>query len=93
MLKGDLVAALHAAFPEHLKKDIEAVVDVVFETMAEALKAGRRIEIRGLGSFCLHPQKGRTFVNPKTGRRTECPPGYRIVFKPGKELRNNGRPG
>ena len=88
MLKKDLVEELHKKYPKYLKKDLEAVVTTIFETMTDALKQGRRIEIRGLGSMCLHKQKGRDFVNPKTGKFTKCPPNHRIVFKPGRELRN-----
>jgi nucleoid DNA-binding protein len=39
-----------------MKKDLETVVDVVFDAMISALKEKRRIEIRGIGSFSLHRQ-------------------------------------
>ncbi len=87
MLKQDIANELRTLFPEHLKKDISAVVELTFEAMTKALEDGRRIEIRGFGSFALHKQKGREFINPKTGSLTKCPPNYRIVFKPGKDLK------
>jgi len=58
--------------------------------MISALGEKRRIEIRGIGSFSLNRQKGREFVNPKTGLLTICPSSYRVVFKAGKDLRSNG---
>jgi len=88
ILKKELVLRIHKKFPAHLKKDINAVVDIIFVAMTEALTSGRRIEIRGFGSFSLHKQKGREFINPKTKQHTVCPPNYRIVFKPGKWLNN-----
>lgn len=87
VLKGDFVVRLQQDFSQHLKKDLETVVDVVFDTMISALKEKRRIEIRGIGNFSLHSQKGREFVNPKTGLLTICPASYRVVFKTGKDLR------
>lgn len=89
MLKGDFVVRLQQDFSQHLKKDLETVVDVVFDTMISALKEKRRIEIRGIGNFSLHSQKGRKFVNPKTGRLTTCPASYRVVFKTGKDLKSS----
>jgi integration host factor subunit beta len=90
ILKGDLVVQLQQGFSQHLKKDLETIVDVVFDAMISALKEKRRIEIRGIGSLSLHRQKGREFVNPKTGLLTVCPSSYRIVFKAGKDLRSDG---
>ncbi len=88
ILKNELAMRIHRNFPAHLKKDINTVVDIIFFAMSEALTEGRRIEIRGFGSFSLHKQKGREFVNPKTKKYTICPPNYRIIFKPGKWLNN-----
>ncbi len=89
MLKRDLVVRLEQRFPQHFKKDLEAVVDLIFDVMTSALEEGRRIEIRGFGSFSIHVQKGREFVNPKTGSLTICPSSHRIVFKAGKDLRSD----
>lgn len=88
ILKSDLVVRLQQSFSQHMKKDLETVVDLVFDTMISALEEKRRIEIRGIGSFSLHSQKGRKFVNPKTGLLTECPSSYRVVFKAGKDLKS-----
>jgi nucleoid DNA-binding protein len=88
VLKGDFVVRLQQDFSQHLKKDLESAVDVVFDTMISALKEKRRIEIRGIGNFSLHVQKGREFVNPKTGLLTICPESYRVVFKTGKDLKS-----
>jgi nucleoid DNA-binding protein len=87
MLKRDLVVRLQESFPEHLKKDLEIAVDLVFDAMTSALKERKRIEIRGFGSLWVKRQNGREFTNPKTGVFTRCPPNERIVFRPGKDLR------
>jgi len=92
ILKGDFVVRLQQGFSQHLKKDLETVVDVVFDAMISALKEKKRIEIRGIGSFSLHRQKGRKFINPKTGGLTVCPSSYRVVFKTSKDLKSNSLP-
>lgn len=86
LLKGDLVARLKGHFPEILKKDLNYVADIVFDGISDALKDGRRVEIRGFGSISIHQQKGRSFINPRNNTLTECPANRRIVFKPSKAL-------
>ena len=88
LLKRDIVDQLHRVNSQHLKKDIGDVVDLVFETLAGTLAEGGRVEIRGFGSFAVHGQKGRRFVNPKTGKAVDLPDGHRVVFKPGKDLKD-----
>jgi len=87
MLKADLVRMLKAEFPEYTNADLKEVLDLVFDQMSAALCRGHRIEIRGFGSFAVHVQKKREFINPKNGRLTCCPERYRIVFRPGKNLK------
>lgn len=86
LLKGDLVARLKENFPDFFKKDLNDVVDTIFDSISETLKEGRRVEIRGLGSLSIHQQKGRNFINPRNNVLTECPANRRIVFKPSKAL-------
>ena len=88
MLKKELADMVHRQFPDYLKEDIREVVDIVFEEMANALEQGRRIEIRGFGSFALHDQKAKRFTNPKTGKTITCPANKRIVFRAGKDIRS-----
>ena len=55
--------------------------------MSDALSSGRRIEIRGFGSFSLHFRPPRMGRNPKTGEPVSLDGKYVPHFKPGKELR------
>lgn len=69
------------------RKKAEAVVNTVFDTMAETLVDGGRIEIRGFGSFVsksYEPYQGR---NPRTGEPISVAPKRLPFFKVGKELR------
>ncbi len=87
MLKSDITKRLKKLHPEFTLSELREIVDLVFEQMALSLEEGRRVEIRGFGSFSLHRQKERRFINPKTGEKTFCPWNYRIVFRPGKDLK------
>jgi len=86
-LKADLVRRLKAEFPDYTNADLKDVVDLVFEQMCQSLCNCQRIEIRGFGSFTVHGQKERRFINPRNGKVTCCPERYRIVFRPGKKLK------
>ena len=55
--------------------------------MSKSLILGRRIEIRGFGSFTLHYRAPRKAHNPKTGERVVTEAKYSPHFKPGKALR------
>jgi integration host factor subunit beta len=69
------------------QEDVVVAVNVIIESMQNALGRGERIEIRGFGAFSLRERKGRTGRNPRTGETVEIPTCYKVHFKPGKELR------
>ena len=56
--------------------------------MNHALSTGKRIEIRGFGSFSLHKRPQRMGRNPKTGESVALAEKHVPHFKPGKELRD-----
>jgi len=55
--------------------------------MSVSLSSGRRIEVRGFGSFGLNYRPPRQGRNPKTGDRVKVPAKYAPHFKAGKDLR------
>ena len=87
MTKSDLVSAVADRMPHISKKDTETIVHSVFESMAEVLKRGERIEIRGFGSFQVKVRDSREGRNPKTGQLVEIPTKRTPFFKVGKELK------
>ena len=68
-------------------KDIELAVKIVLEQMTSSLASGKRIEIRGFGSFSLRYREPRLGRNPKTGESVGLAGKYVPHFKPGKILR------
>ena len=68
------------------KKRASIIVDTVFGNIAEALRQGEKVELRGFGSFRLRRREPRRGRNPRTGDRVDVPPKHVAYFKPGKEL-------
>jgi integration host factor subunit beta len=65
----------------------EAIVSEIFASMSETLIAGKRIEIRGFGSFEIREYEGYSGRNPKTGVEVTVAPKKSPFFKVGKELK------
>jgi integration host factor subunit beta len=94
MTKADLVGEVERA-AELSRKEAEAAVETIFESIITALQADDKIEIRGFGSFRTRDRRGRTGRNPKTGAKVEVPAKKIPFFKPSKELKdyvNNPNP-
>jgi integration host factor subunit beta len=70
------------------KQDVEVAVELLFDSMSEALKKGERVELRGLCSFYIKSYKSYTGRNPKTGEKVTIQPKKLPFFKCGKELKD-----
>lgn len=88
MTKSELIEALAKKQPHLALKDVELAVKCIIEKMNQALSCGKRIEVRGFGSFSLHMRPPRMGRNPKTGESVALAEKYVPHFKPGKELRD-----
>ena len=87
MTKADVVD--HIAGGTGLTKvETEAVVDGFIQTVIQALKEGKNIEIRGFGSFRTKKRKGRMARNPRTGEQVKVEDHFVPVFKVSKELKS-----
>lgn len=69
------------------KMEAAKVVEIFFDSMADALAEGERVEIRGLCSFFVKDYKSYTGRNPKTGDKVTISPKKLPFFKCGKELK------
>ncbi len=87
MIRSELLLELGKANPELRPDDIERIVDVFFDEIAQRLADGGRVELRGFGAFSTRTRDARKGRNPRTGETVEVP-GKRVpFFKPGKEMR------
>jgi integration host factor subunit beta len=86
MNKADLVNALKNE-NGFTRQQAEKIVDIFFNTMADALENGERVEIRGFGSIFVKDYKSYTGRNPKTGEPVKVKPKKLPFFRCGKELK------
>ena len=67
-------------------RDASACVDSVFDTLAEALSRGERVELRGFGSFFVRDIKQKKYPSSLKGDHV-VPAHRKIVFRPAQKLR------
>jgi len=69
------------------KQDVALAVDIMLETMTNALVEDRRIELRGFGSFSVRSRKPRSTKNPRTGKIMDIPDRKTLHFTMSKSLK------
>ncbi|ABV33967.1 MULTISPECIES: DNA-binding protein HU [Pseudothermotoga] len=69
------------------KKDVKKVVDMVFDTVTDALAKGEKVQLVGFGSFEVRKAAQRKGVNPQTKKPITIPSRKVPKFKPGKALK------
>ncbi len=87
MTKSELIEAVSTQVRSFSKKDVEIIVDSLFQSMSESLSRGEKVEIRGFGSFKIKERDGRQGRNPKSGENIYIEPKRVPFFKAGKEIR------
>jgi integration host factor subunit beta len=92
MTKSELIERISQKVPQVAKRDVEVIVQAIFESMLGALRSEQRIEIRGFGSFAVKTRLPREGRNPKTGQKVQVPRRRTPYFTVGKELRDRLNP-
>ncbi|MDD3618990.1 MAG: HU family DNA-binding protein [Desulfobulbaceae bacterium] len=87
MLKRELVNKVAGQLDGYYKKDIALAVDLILEEISQALIEGRRVEIRGFGSFSVRSRRPRNTKNPKTGRIMNISERKTLHFTMSKSLK------
>ena len=86
MLKSELVKLIHARNGHLYSQDIDKFVNIVLDEIANALKDGGRVELRGFGAFSVKSRDGRVGRNPRTGTTVEVEAKRALSFRCSKEL-------
>ncbi|MGK7933924.1 MAG: HU family DNA-binding protein [Microcystaceae cyanobacterium] len=91
MNKGDLVdkVADRASVP---KKQADAVITAVVETIMDEVSKGEKVTLVGFGSFERRDRKAREGRNPKTGEKMEIPATQVPAFSAGKLFKEKVAP-
>ncbi len=88
MTKSDLILRLAEKYPHLLQRDIERVVNTVFDEISNALARNSRVELRGFGAFSVKQREARQGRNPRTGETVPVAEKFVPFFKTGKQLRD-----
>ena len=87
MNKTQLIEAV-AVKADIKKKDAEAAVNALTAVVADALKAGEKIQLVGFGTFEVKERAAREGRNPKTGEKITIAASKHPAFTAGKALKD-----
>ena len=87
MIRSELLQAMARDNPELKGEEVEQIVDIFFDEIADRLAEGGRVELRGFGAFSTRERDARKGRNPRTGETVDVPAKRVPYFKPGKEMR------
>ena len=88
MNKEILVKTVAGNIEGATKKDIEVVVNEVFDTIKNTLASGEKVAIAGFGTFEAVERAARTVRNPKDGSTIQIPASKAPKFKAGKAFKD-----
>jgi integration host factor subunit beta len=88
MIRSELLQLLADENPHLFARDVERIVDTIFQEIIEAMARGDRVELRGFGAFSVKKRDARNGRNPKTGEAVDVDQKYVPFFKTGKLLRD-----
>ena len=93
MIRSELIQKLADENPHLYQRDVERIVNTVFEEIIEAMAKGNRVELRGFGAFSVKERDARVGRNPRTGEAVQVEAKAVPFFKTGKLLRDrlNGK--
>lgn len=93
MIRSELIEKIAAENPHLYQRDVEKIVNTIFEEIIEALARGDRVELRGFGAFSVKRRDARIGRNPRTGEAVQVEEKAVPFFKTGKLLRDrlNGK--
>ncbi len=88
MIRSELIQKLADENPHLYQRDVEKIVNTIFEEIIEAMAHGDRVELRGFGAFSVKKRDSRVGRNPRTGEAVQVEEKHVPFFKTGKLLRD-----
>ena len=82
--RSDIELSLKKEFPNLNKSEISIALNIIFESITEAVALDEKVEIRGFGTFSKKYIRPRKFTNPKTKKISYLGETATIHFKPSK---------
>lgn len=93
MIRSELIQKIADENPHLYQRDVERIVNTIFEEITSAMSKGDRVELRGFGAFSVKQRDARVGRNPRTGEAVQVEEKHVPFFKTGKLLRDrlNGK--
>lgn len=93
MIRSALVQKIADDNPHLYQRDVERIVNTIFDEITSAMARGDRVELRGFGAFSVKKRDARVGRNPRTGETVQVDEKHVPFFKTGKLLRDrlNGK--
>jgi integration host factor subunit beta len=93
MIRSELIQKIADDNPHLYQRDVERIVNTIFEEIIDAMARGDRVELRGFGAFSVKKRDARIGRNPRTGETVQVEEKHVPFFKTGKLLRDrlNGK--
>ena len=88
MIRSELIQKIANENPHLYQRDVENIVNTIFEEITGAMSQGDRVELRGFGAFSVKKRDARTGRNPRTGESVAVEQKHVPIFKTGKLLRD-----
>jgi len=86
MTKADIVNQVfeNVGLP---RKEAQAIVEVIFNTVKQTLVAGESLKLAGFGTFTTKKKTARVGRNPKTKEEVEITPRRVVTFRASEFLK------
>jgi len=93
VIRSELIQIITDQNPHLYQRDVERIVNIVFDEITNAMANGDRVELRGFGAFSVKRRDARVGRNPRTGASVDVEEKHVPFFKTGKLLRDrlNGK--
>ncbi len=88
MIRSELIQKIADDNPHLYQRDVERIVNTIFDQIIAAMARGDRVELRGFGAFSVKKRDARTGRNPRTGESVQVEEKHVPFFKTGKALRD-----
>ena len=86
MNKSDLVNLVSIRTGQK-KKDVQEIVNSMFDVLAEGILTGDKVQILGFGTFVTVMRSEKVGRSIKTGMPVKIPPAMVVRFKAGSEMK------
>ena len=88
MIRSELIQKISDDNPHLYQRDVERIVNTIFEEIIGAMARGDRVELRGFGAFSVKKRDARVGRNPRTGESVNVEEKHVPFFETGKLLRD-----